>query len=128
MYVLLLCCFLFNSNRLGFRLCFCVGNLFSTCLVTFLFIEVLVIRLDWVFKNNPNQLGLRLCVCEWNPFSIVLFLLNLHSFFENLSRFKFIRGIFIPDGFIHHRAPLLSSVAFASDFQPFWSHSNSLKC
>jgi hypothetical protein len=88
--VLLLCCFMFNSNRLGFRLCVYVEYLFSTYLVFFQFIKVLVVSLNLIFQNNPNRLGPKLYVCEGNPFSTVLFLFNLHDFFGNLLRFKFL--------------------------------------
>jgi hypothetical protein len=53
-----------------------------------------VVCLDWVLKYNLNWLGLRLCVCERNNFSTVWFMLNLHSFFGNMSRFKFL-GVFL---------------------------------
>jgi hypothetical protein len=86
----LLCCFMFNLNRLGFRLCFYVEYLFSIYLVFFQFIKVLVVCLNLIFQNNPNQLGLKLYVCEGNPFFTVLFLFNLYDFFGNLLRFKFL--------------------------------------
>jgi hypothetical protein len=49
-----------------------------------------VVCLDLVFKNNLNRLGHRLSIYERNPFSTVCSLLNLHNFFRNLLRFKFL--------------------------------------
>jgi hypothetical protein len=49
-----------------------------------------VVCLDWVFKNNLNRLGHRLSVCEGKLFSMVCSLLNLHCFFRNLLKFKFL--------------------------------------